>query len=231
MINLITTFYLSKYKSELDSSRTKELENTLLKNIDSVYIEKIHLFVDDYDALEKLNCITNNSNKIKIIEIGKKPKYVDFFKYINENIKDKICMISNADIYLHECDMNLLDLLNSNKQVYGLTRYEHNLTHPLIDNYGGSHDSYIFNSKYLNNIDLENEDINFYQNFPGIESHILRFFHTMNFKLLNPCYQIKIVHLHETNLRNHGPWIGLHNCGDFDFHMKTCWWVPPIMLC
>ena len=203
MINIISTFYLSKYNSELDSSRTKELENTLLKNIDSVYIEKIHLFVDDYDALEKLNCITNYSNKISIIEIGKKPKYKDFFKYINENLKDKLCMITNADIYLHECDINLLDLLNSNKQVYGLTRYEHDLSHPLIDNYGGSHDSYIFNSKYLNNIDLENEDINFYQNFPGIESHILRFFNTMNFKLLNPCYQIKIIHLHQSQLRTY----------------------------
>ena len=230
MINLISTFYLSKYNSDKDTLRSNELISALLKNLESPYIEMIHLFVDDIEAFEKLNSITNNSNKIKVIEIGKKPKYVDFFKYISENLKDKICMISNADIYLHECDSNLIDLLNENKQVYGLTRYENDMSHPLIDSYGGSHDSYIFNSKYLNNIDLENEDINFYQNFPGIETRILKYFHDNGYKALNPCYKIKIVHLHETNLRNHGSWIGLHKCGDFDFHMKSCWWVPPIIL-
>ena len=230
MINLISTFYLSKYNSVKDTLRTEELINALLKNLECHNIEMIHLFVDDNEALGKLNSITNNSNKIKIIEIGKKPKYISFFKYILENLQDKICMISNADIYLHECDMKLIELLKDNKQVYALTRYENDMSHPLIDDYGGSHDSYIFNSKYLKDINLEDQDINFYQNFPGIETHILRYFSNNGFQALNPCKQIKIVHLHETNLRNYGPWIGLHNCGDWDFHMRSCWWVPPSII-
>ena len=35
------------------------------------------------------------------------------------------------------------------------------MTHSMIDNYGGSHDAYIFNSKYLN--EPMNKDTQFYQ--------------------------------------------------------------------
>ena len=46
-----------------------------------------------------LNILSNNSDKISIIEVGKKPLYSDIFRYILNNLKDKNCMIINADIY------------------------------------------------------------------------------------------------------------------------------------
>ena len=78
-MNLISTFYVSKYTSSLDNERSKELEQCLINNLASPYIEKIHLFVDDNDALVRLNELSNHSDKIVIIEVGKKPKYSDFF--------------------------------------------------------------------------------------------------------------------------------------------------------
>ena len=102
------------------------------------------------------------------------------------------------------------------------------MTHPLMDGYAGSHDAYIFNSKFIN--ESINEHTQFYQNFPGIESHIIKALCDIGFKMYNPCKQIKIVHLHKTDLRRHGEWIGLHTPGDFNFHKKNCWWVPPIVL-
>ncbi len=111
--------------------------------------------------------------------------------------------------------------------MYCLTRYEHDMSHPLINNYCGSHDCYIFNSSFINK-NIMNEHTDFFQNYPGIETHIIKTFCDLGFKVLNPCRQIKIVHLHKTNLRNHGNWIGLHKYGDWNFHMKSCWWVPPI---
>jgi len=229
MINIISTFYISKYSSHLDNSRTIELETSLINNISSPFIEKIHLFVDDNDALVKLNELSNNSEKIVIIEIGKKPKYSDFFNYIINNVKDKICMIINSDIFLHEVDNNLITRLNENKIAYALTRYEHDMSHPLINDYHGSHDAYIFNSKFID-ITIINEHTDFYQNFPGIETHIIKALCDNGFMVFNPCKQIKIIHLHKTQLRNHGHWIGLHNYGDDNYHRKSCWWVPPILL-
>lgn len=230
MINIISTFYLSKYNSQLDISRSEELMNAFLKNIECPIIEKIHLFVENDESLCKLNSIINNSDKVKIIEIGKKPKYSDFFKYICDNLSNDICMIINADIYLYEYDIKLIEQLKYNKYIYTLTRYEHDMTHPLMDNYGGSHDCYLFHSSFIEK-EIINDHLDFYQNIPGIETHIIKNFCDNGFKAYNPCKQIKIVHLHATNLRNYsGQWIGLHNCGDFDFHKQSSWWVPPIIL-
>jgi len=227
MINIISTFYISKYKSELDYLRSKEIESCFVNNLSSVFIEKIHIFVDDDESLNKLNELSNNSEKVVIIEVGKKPKYSDFFNYILNNLQNKICMITNADIFLYECDNILIESINTNKIAYALTRYEYNMSCPLIDNYQGSHDCYIFNSKFIDEKFI-NEHTNFYQNLPGIETHIIKNFCDFNFKVYNPCRQIKIIHLHKTQLRNHGQWIGLHNCGDDNYHKKNCWYVPPI---
>jgi len=228
-MHLISTFYISKYSSHLDNLRSKELEQSLCNNLDSPFIEKIHLFVDDNDAVQRLNEISNHSDKIVIIEIGKKPKYSDFFNYILHHLKNNICMIANSDIYLHEIDINIIANLQKNKIAYALTRYEYDMSHPLINSYCGSHDAYIFNSKFIDE-SIINEHTDFYQNFPGIETHIIKTLCNVGFNVYNPCKQIKIVHLHKTDLRQHGHWIGLHQYGDYNYHRQSCWWVPPISL-
>jgi len=225
MINLVTTFYISN-----DIIRSRELEATLLNNIKSVIIEKIHLFVDDEDSSNKLTTIINktNTDKICIIEIGKKPKYTDYFKYIIEYLQNKICMIANSDIFIYEFDKTILDALDKNSWVYALTRHEYDLSCPLINKYEGSHDCYIFKANVVNESILENVD--FYQNYPGIETRIIKALYEQNLKILNPCSQIKIVHLHKSNVRNHGPWIGLHNGNDFEEFKASCWYVPPMQI-
>lgn len=230
MINIVTTFYISKYSSHLNNLRSKELESCLINNISCPFVEKIHLFLDDEDALKRLNELTNNSDKIVIISVGIKPKYNDFFNYILNNLNDKICMITNSDIYLFQWDINLINRLKNEQICYALTRYEYDMSYPLIVNYCGSHDCYIFNSKFINK-KIINEHTNFYQNIPGIESHIIKSFCDNNFQVFNPCKQIKIVHLHKSELRNYSDnWIGLHKCGDWNYHRKSCWWVPPVIL-
>lgn len=230
MINIISSFYVCKYSSNLDNLRSQELETCLVNNISSNFVEKIHLFVDDEDSERRLKEISNNSEKIVVIEIKKKPKYSDFFKYIINNLNNKICMITNSDIYLSKCDTNLIDKLKEERIVYALTRHEHDNSCPQIDNYLGSHDCYIFNSSFIQET-IINIHTNFYQNISGIESHIIKNFCDNNFIVKNPCKQIKIVHLHETQLRNYGnEWIGLHNYGDDDFFIKQKWCVPPCVI-
>jgi hypothetical protein len=79
MINIISTFYVSKYSSNLDNLRSKELEDCLVNNISCPFVDKVHLFVDDNDALIRLKELTNDSEKIVVIGVGQKPKYNDFF--------------------------------------------------------------------------------------------------------------------------------------------------------
>ena len=229
-MHIISTFYISKYASQLDTARSAELESCLLKNLSSPHVEKLHLFVDDNDALTRLNELSNHSDKIAVIDVGKKPTYSDFFRYILENMPDKICMITNADIYLHEVDDALITRLSTQKLMYALTRYEYDMSSPLIDPYHGSHDAYIFNSAFIDG-GIINEHTEFYQNVLGIESRVVKTFCDIGFRVLNPCRQIKIVHLHKTELRNYAnEWCGLHNWGDFEFQCRSCWWVPPVII-
>ena len=234
MINIISTFYISKYGSSLDNDRTNELCDSFINNLNNDIVEKIHIFVDDFESLKKLNEVTYknyNSKKISIIKIKKILTYHDFFNYILDKLPNDICMITNSDIYLHFYDINILNLLSYEKYCYALTRYEYDMTHPLIDNYFSSHDCYIFNSKYLDNR-IICENTNFKQNLLGIESRIIKSFCELGYKVFNPCKQIKIVHLHKTNLRNYtlNDWIGLHKYGDINGLHNSCWYILPSLL-
>jgi hypothetical protein len=209
MINLITTFYLSKYNSPLDNERTDELIEALINNLNSDIIEKIHLFIDDNDTFEKLNEIKSNninSHKIVSINIKHQPTYHDFFNYILNNLPNNICMISNSDIYLHSYDINLINLLVHEKYCYALTRYDYEINI--------NHDCFIFNSKYLNN--------NLDQNLLEIEKKIILLFSDLKFKVFNPCKQIKIV-----NLQNK---LNSSNDNNELFIKKNFWYVPPSLL-
>jgi hypothetical protein len=222
MINIISTFYTSS-----NENRNRELTTTVLKNIESPIIEKIHLFIDDIQSLNILISLTKNTDKIIIIEVHKKPLYSDFFRYILKNLKNKLCMLTNSDIYISSYDEQLLNAVNKNKWVYALTRHEHDMSCPLIDSYLGSHDCYIFNSKFIDESIITYKFTEFYQNFVGIESRIISAFIELNFTAYNPCKQIQIVHLHESGVRTHGEWIGLHNLNDNNTLFKSCWYIPP----
>jgi hypothetical protein len=222
MINIVSTFYNSP-----NNVRNEELIASLLKNIESPIIEKIHLFVDNIDALNILISLTKNTSKVIVIDVYKKPLYSDFFRYILKNLKGKICMLTNADIYISSYEEQLFHALYKNKWVYALTRHEHDMSSPLIDRYFGSHDCYIFNSEFIDESIITYKFTEFYQNFVGIETRIISAFVELNFSAYNPCKQIQIVHLHASAVRNHGEWIGLHRLNDDDAFFNSRWCVPP----
>jgi len=213
MINIVTSFYISKTNSPLDSVRSEELLNCLIKNMESEIVEKIYLYVDDELSYEKVMSLSHMSqfHKIHVIAILNRPKHKDFFKFAIEELKGKICMITNSDIYIHEYNYDLINKLNNEKIAYSLTRYEHDMSCPLINHYQGSHDSYIFRSDM--NISVI-DNLNYYPNTPGIENWINRELFDQGYKLFNPCYQIKIVHLHRSELSNHEPHIHLFRYND-----------------
>jgi len=134
MINLITSFYIIKDANTIQlEKRNNELINTLIYNIDNTLIEKIYLYIDDIYSLNKAIEL-NKHNKIHIIEVGKQPLYSDLFEYAIDKLEHKICMIANSDIYLYDCDNECLNNINNN--IFSLSRYEHDLTCPIIDKNG-----------------------------------------------------------------------------------------------
>lgn len=209
MIHLVTSFFnknkYGNYEEDILKKRNLEYNNCLINNLKNPDIEKLHLFIENDNSLSILNDILESypsfKNKVEKILFNKQPLYSDFFDYANNKLKDNIVMISNSDIYLESCDnIKLNKFVNEENHVFCLTRHEHDDSKPLIDKYLFSHDSFIFKSPVSNEII---EKSKFYQNIPGSENVIIYLFSKNNYKLLNPCFQFKIKHLHEINVRDY----------------------------
>lgn len=195
-INLITSFYIIKNNDRISQQRNNELLECLYNNINNNNICKIHLYVDNNDALNKAIQL-NKNNKLYIINIGKQPLYSDMFEYAIDNLKDEIVMICNSDVYLYKCDLNVLSKLRSN--VYALSRHERNLKCTV---YGApSYDAFIFYPKYLNKNILKNTQ--HVQNIIGADNSIINNIIDLNLNLYNPCFEIMIIHLHDSDLRTY----------------------------
>jgi len=208
-IDIVTSFYISN-----NEERTQELIKALDNNLHNKYINNVHLFVDNENAIFFLKNKYNNliNNKIKICGVGKQPLYSDLFMYCN-SLKNKICMITNSDIWIHSINnINILDKLNENKKktVFSLTRHEHDLNSHLIDNYCGSHDSFIFIAPIDESII---KHVKHKQNIWGAENVVLYELNKLKYKLYNYCKDIIIVHEHKSEVRSTSNRI---NNGDID---------------
>ena len=197
MLNLITSFYLSK-----NIERQKELDDTLINNNKCLYISKIHLFLDNENCSEYLNQLISDRSKIVIIRIGNQPLYSDLFQYGN-TLSNEICMISNSDIWLKEIKKDYLinTLQEKLNIVYSISRHEYDNSCPSIDNYSGSHDVFMFKSPINSDII---ERINHPQNVWGSENVVLYELNKIGYKIYNPCRSIIIVHEHKSEERNYG---------------------------
>lgn len=223
MIHLITSFFQSKLQHPNIGHRNREIVTCVRENLSRGFFEKLHLFVDDEASLEVLKANFGDTEKIVIIgdvSYNKQPTYKDMFDYAQNNLNGKLCMITNSDIYLHGCPQYVLDKL-SNNTVYALTRHENNGTKPLIDDYHGSHDSFIFQSP----LNVSTDEMNFYQNIWGSEARLLSILYRQNLTIKNPCIQLKIIHVHDSDVRNpNREWIGWHTPDNPEVNH------PPVML-
>ena len=220
MVHLVTSFYVLEKKKKIAVKRNQELEESLRKNLNSPLVSGIHLFVDDERALDKIRCMisevsekdcdgieNSNGHKITVIGVRKQPKYSELFLYACQSLQGKVVMITNSDIYLAECDLGVLNKISDN--VFALTRYEHDFSSPLIEvmkqEMWGSHDAFIFQSP-LKKLALNNfiPKIGHYQNRWGSEDIVIQVLLEYGYQIYNPCYEIKIVHLHASELRDQG---------------------------
>jgi len=200
-MKFLTSCYYIKNKK-----RQEELITTLKKNLSKQFIHKIHLYIttNDYKKFNESDFINNNNyNKINILIRNHQPTYEELFR-VASKFDNKIICICNSDI---EFDIPNIDILNKlDDSCYFLTRHESDNNHPLIDNFGGSHDAFIFKSNILKD-KIKNKDlsyIDYIQNTPGIESLLTIFcIEKLNYKILNPCLEIKLIHHHKSAYRTY----------------------------
>ena len=125
---LITQYYKANTKNfDYSQNRQLEIDYCLLQNVSNIYIKEIHLLV------EKIYELPVVSDKIVQVCIGKRLTYYDAFNYYNINLKNQICILANADIYMDN-SLDLLNNVNFSKIFLALNRYENNdNTAPLLN--------------------------------------------------------------------------------------------------
>jgi hypothetical protein len=101
--------------------------------------------------------------------------------------------------------MSVLNKLDDDTGFF-ITRHEHDNSKPLIENFVGSHDAFIFTGNSLKKkiLDKDLNNINYTQNTLGIEALLSLFFiEELKYKIYNPCYEIKLTHHHKSNYRTY----------------------------
>jgi hypothetical protein len=212
---LVTTYYKTS-----NENRNNEINKCLKKNFENKYIDKIYLLNNkEYD----INFIDNYKTKIKQViistDINYKLKYKDAILFINEYLKNKICILSNSDIYFNET-LSLVNNNNINNNLFALLRYDENedgnlSIFKLYDiPRDDSQDCWIFKSPL--NINLNK--LNFSLGTLGCDSVFAYIVHDSGLKISNPSLDIVSVHVHITSYRTY--------TDDGRLHGKYCM-LPP----
>ena len=216
-MNLVTTYYITSNKD-----RNNEINKCLKKNFENKYIKKIYLLNNNiYD----IDFIDKNQNKIIQVIISKnidyKLKYNDAILFINEYLKNDICILSNSDIYFNET-LSLINNDNIENNFFSLLRYDEDKNENLSifkifdiprDD---SQDCWIFKSPL--NIDLNR--VNFSLGTLGCDSVFAFIVYDSGIKVTNPSLDIVSIHVHNTEFRTYSY--------DDRIHCKYCK-IPPTL--
>lgn len=201
---LVTTYYIS---NSLD--RNEEIDKCLKLNFENKNIEKIILlnnqmyhfsFINEYKKKIEQYIISTDENYIL--------KYNDAINFINKNLKNKICILANSDIYFD----NTISLVNNkiiHNKFFALLRYDekNDGTKEIFTRFDeprdDSQDAWIFKSPL--NIDLNK--LNFSFRTLGCDSLLAKYIYDTGLLISNPALDIIATHVHKTEFRT-------YNCDD-----------------
>eukprot|EP01125_Pyxidicula_operculata_P008608 TRINITY_DN2878_c0_g1_i2.p1 TRINITY_DN2878_c0_g1~~TRINITY_DN2878_c0_g1_i2.p1 ORF type:complete len:519 (-),score=114.60 TRINITY_DN2878_c0_g1_i2:219-1775(-) len=192
-INLVTQWFVDS-----SEERQSEINFALDRNMKCRHISKIHLLLE---SLSQLPTKYRENSKITCVVIGKRWKFKDAFQYCNENLKDEVCIVANADIFFDQT-LNYLQRYPLQGKFLALTR--HDLTREgtyRFNEWTSSvcQDSWIFLSPVPNKIDAD-----FYFGWMGCDNRIAHEFkYSAQYHILNPSLKIITRHVHMSEKRNY----------------------------
>jgi hypothetical protein len=186
VINLLTQFYFDK-----SIHRSAELEYCLSRNVKNQF-DNIYLFVED-KLVERY--VKEKYPRCKVINIGKRALFNDFFELLEKQNQDSINIITNSDIFFDD-----LSLIKIEQGVcYALSRYDYHIdgsTTPFLR--PDSQDTWIFYGcpKIRTQIDYG-------MGMAGCDNRLAHDLSQQGLTIKNPSYSIKTYHYHDSNVRNY----------------------------
>jgi hypothetical protein len=190
MINLYTSFYIDP-----NQARQAEVMECLRRNIESKYLDKVILLIDDPNALAEIP----QSDKVETILISSRPTYATFFEIINSREANKDWhVIANSDIYFDDTILNLNYYGKAQEVALALTRYDVQKRGVTFYNRTDSQDVWCFHSKVMN---CSLADVML--GVPGCDNAIAYSLFKAGYKVHNVSKSIRTYHLHLTGVRNY----------------------------
>lgn len=198
------------------SDRQKEFIFCLKKNIECIAIEKIFLLIDDNHIPEL------DDEKIEIINLPGRPSYLDWINLTNEKCNNNtLSILANTDIYFDRSILKLNKIFSLKEESFvALSRYEKMGDNEILHkNPHWSQDVWVISSDVvISEAFKKNLDIPL--GVPRCDNKIAYLFSVRGFEIYNPCYEIKTVHVHETQLRTYD------KCNDKQILGGTAWVYP-----
>jgi hypothetical protein len=188
-----TKLYVNYYLSS-NTERQSEIDLCLNNNINNPYIDTIYVIVDNIPKYLHLN----NSNKITLIYNPNRPTFDDMFNTIDMYSADlDVSITCNADIYFDNTIKLAIDYFEMHNEVaMALSRWD--VGPNIVQNVNpGSQDAWIIYGKPKKYIDA-----NFYYGKWACDNRIAYELHKVGYIVINPSSNIKIYHMHLSNVRS-----------------------------
>lgn len=218
-MDLVIQLYLYNYDAEqhpyykeAKRVRQAEIDECFLRNLHHPLIQTMHILCETRETMfYYANFAKEFQKETKCVFTfhGKQPTYAELLQYVQKNIpENRIVCIQNSDIYIdHNVSNEFLESKLTYDTLIALTRHEHlDDTHtecnintcPLIWDYMGSHDTFIFKTPLPPTFSFDT--LHYPQNVYGGETLFMKAWKDSGKKLYNPCFDIRIFHRHRNRI-------------------------------
>ena len=187
-----------EYFNSLNHMRNGEFLYCLHQNLGNDLIDSVYLFMEEDAELYF------DSPKIKKVIRDKRPTYKDIFDFCNENLKDEICIVANADIIFDDT-LRFFESIQMENNFYALSRWEISTNDGKnweIESYDNpaSQDSWVFKTPVSTS-----DSMNYTMGKPGCDNKITHNMRELGYTCRNPGKKVITIHFHPTNFRSYHP--------------------------
>lgn len=187
---LYQNFYIDKLPERQAELHACMIENMTCSEVDAIVLLCHPDIIEE--AREKYK-----SEIVTFVAWSKRPTYNDFLKLFKA--ETAIHIISNTDIYMTDTLALLKERGIKQGDCYALSRYDLKADGSLSPHHcRGSQDVWIFSNppKVVPGAD-------FTLGIPGCDNKFAHLLQRAGYRVLNPCYDIKIIHVHNTGIRHY----------------------------
>lgn len=194
-LNLVTSLY-----NESNHLRMEEYKLALRLNLANPAIDKIYIF---WDKISGDPPSWLNYDKIIIIENSGRPSFDQLFTFCNNTNVNKNWLVCNGDIVITK-DIMLIEHKCLKDTLLAITRWEFTSeTETSVFHYHEtpnkfSQDTWVINTPFK----IHPECKNIFMGEIGCDSAISKIYKNSDTKVLNPCIDIKTLHIHLQNSRS-----------------------------